>query len=370
MCWRQTKGGPPRYRDERRCQSIEFIFPEFLEFENWSTVLSTSDSAEEAGSFHVGAKHSADSLFDICLRRPRVSGMLDHSARIVTTNIPARLDRMPWTAVRLLSSRWVYVDSGGLEVTLCRFAGRRAFRDSPTLRFSAADVGVAGSAYLAGPCLLRFFWLADGSLGSQEAVLHHALGLSRRDGGDGVFLESLDFALCRFFTGAGIGGEYTAINSTIQELVPARVRGHTDLIINGSFWIGAAAGAAGSIVLLDPALFAPDIGWRVAFFSGAVLGLIVFSCGCGFPKARAGLMTHGYPEKAEAIVAEIERSAGRRKLGQVDLAKPQRLRSRSHTPLQEVFDALFRQHRRRTMIGLALMASQAFFTMPSSLPMH
>jgi MFS family permease len=139
------------------------------------------------------------------------------------------------------------------------------------------------------------------------------------------------------------------------------VRGHTDLIINGSFWIGAAAGAAGSIVLLDPALFAPDIGWRVAFFSGAVLGLIVFFMRMWIPESPRWLATHGHPEKAEAIVAEIERSAGHREIGEVGLVKPQRLRSRSHTPLQEVFDVLFRRHRRRTMVGLALMASQAFF---------
>src|SRR5260370_49266 len=84
------------------------------------------------------------------------------------------------------------------------------------------------------------------------------------------------FALFRFFTGAGIGGEYTAINSTIQELVPARYRGWTDLVINGSFWVGAAMGAAGSIVLLDPQLLAPDTGWRLAFLIGTAIGLVIF----------------------------------------------------------------------------------------------
>ena len=118
------------------------------------------------------------------------------------------------------------------------------------------------------------------------------------------------FALCRFFTGAGIGGEYTAINSTIQELIPARVRGHTDLVINGSFWIGAAVGAAGSLVLLDPDLFAPDIGWRLAFFIGAVLGAIVFLMRLWIPESPRWLVTHGHVDKANAIVEDIERTAG------------------------------------------------------------
>ena len=106
------------------------------------------------------------------------------------------------------------------------------------------------------------------------------------------------FALFRFLTGAGIGGEYTAINSTIQELVPARYRGWTDLVINGSFWVGAALGAAGSIVLLDPALFDPDIGWRCAFLIGAALGLVIFVMRLWIPESPRWLMTHGRAAEA------------------------------------------------------------------------
>jgi MFS family permease len=114
------------------------------------------------------------------------------------------------------------------------------------------------------------------------------------------------FALFRFFTGAGIGGEYTAINSTIQELVPARYRGWTDLIINGSFWIGTALGAAGSLVVLDPNLLPPDLGWRLAFLIGAVLGLVIFLMRLWLPESPRWLMTHGRVEEATAVLDRIE----------------------------------------------------------------
>src|SRR5262249_59039755 len=100
------------------------------------------------------------------------------------------------------------------------------------------------------------------------------------------------FALFRFFTGAGIGGEYTAINSSIQELVPARYRGWSDLTINGSFWIGAALGAAGSLVFLDPNLLAPGLGLRLAFLIGAGLGPVLFLIPLWVPGSPRVLSTH------------------------------------------------------------------------------
>ena len=166
----------------------------------------------------------------------------------------------------------------------------------------------------------------------------------------------------RFITGAGIGGEYTAINSTIQELIPARYRGWTDLVINGSFWIGAAIGAVGSIVLLDPAVLGGDLGWRAAFLIGAVLGVVVFLMRMWIPESPRWLMTHGRIAEAEAIVAAIENDFDRRKHVSPGRRLPRiRLRARSHTPLSEVARTLFRDHRQRTLVGLVLMASQAFF---------
>jgi MFS family permease len=165
------------------------------------------------------------------------------------------------------------------------------------------------------------------------------------------------FALFRFLTGAGIGGEYTAINSTIQELVPARVRGWTDLVINGSFWIGAAIGALGSIVLLDPQVIDPDLGWRVAFLIGATLALVIFIMRLWIPESPRWLMTHGRAGEAERVVAGIEAHFN---LPPADLPRV-RLHVRTSTPLAEVARALFVTHRERTYVGLCLMASQAFF---------
>src|SRR5262249_5103742 len=170
------------------------------------------------------------------------------------------------------------------------------------------------------------------------------------------------FALFRFLTGAGIGGEYAAINSTIQELIPARVRGWTDLAINGSFWMGAALGAAGSIVLLNPALLPLDIGWRVSLATGAALSLVILFMRMWLPESPRWLITHGRAAEAETVVAGIEERF--RRAGHVLEPGPFpkiRLRARSHTPLTEVVSTLFHGLRQRTLVGLVLMAAQAFF---------
>ena len=145
-----------------------------------------------------------------------------------------------------------------------------ALKESPTLQFSNFDVGLANSAYLAGAVLgaLGFGWLTDRIGRKKLFFITLALYLTAT-AATALSWSVASYALFRFLTGAGIGGEYTAINSTIQELVPARYRGWTDLVINGSFWIGAAIGAVAAIVLLDPKLLAPDLGWRLAYFIGA-----------------------------------------------------------------------------------------------------
>src|SRR5688572_6482765 len=198
--------------------------------------------------------------------------------RIIETDIPSRLDGLPWSGfhtrvVAALGITWIL---DGLEVTLAG-ALSGALKESPTLRFSNFDVGLANSAYIAGAVIgaIGFGWLTD-RIGRKK-LFFITLAVYLLATAATAFSWSVgSYALFRFLTGAGIGGEYTAINSTIQELVPARYRGWTDLVINGSFWIGAAIGAAGSIVLLDPTVLAPDLGWRVAFLIGAVLGLVIF----------------------------------------------------------------------------------------------
>src|SRR5262245_41929595 len=198
------------------------------------------------------------------------------NSRVIETSIPARLDNLTWSGfhtrvVLALGITWIL---DGLEVTLAG-ALSGALKES-RLQFSNFDVGLANSAYLAGAVIgaLGFGWLTDRIGRKKLFFITLALYLSAT-AATALSWSVTSYALFRFLTGAGIGGEYTAINSTIQELVPARYRGWTDLVINGSFWIGAAIGAVAAIVLLDPEMLAPDHGWRLAYFIGAVLGLFV-----------------------------------------------------------------------------------------------
>jgi MFS family permease len=283
------------------------------------------------------------------------------AGHIVESDIPARLDRLPWgrfhtLVVAALGVTWIL---DGLEVTLAgSLAG--ALKDSPVLRFSNAEVGLAASAYLAGAVLgaMFFGWLTD-RLGRKKlffitlSVYLVATALTAAS------WNVASFAAFRFFTGAGIGGEYAAINSTIQELIPARVRGWSDLVINGSFWIGAAMGALGSLVLLDPAVIDPEIGWRLAFLIGATLALVIFFMRLWLPESPRWLMTHGHVDEAHRVIDGIEARftdlPPARDLPRV------KLRTRKSTPLWEVAQTLFKRHRQRTYVGLSLMAAQAFF---------
>jgi MFS family permease len=286
------------------------------------------------------------------------------SAAVIATDIPARLDRLPWgrfhtLVVTALGITWIL---DGLEVTLAG-AVSPALKASPQLHFSNADVGLASSAYLAGAVLgaLFFGWLTD-RLGRKRLFFATLAVYLLATAATALSWNLASFALFRFFTGAGIGGEYAAINSTIQELVPARYRGWTDLVINGSFWIGAALGAAGSIVLLDPAVLAPDLGWRCAFLIGAVLGLVIFLMRLWLPESPRWLMTHGRAAEAAAILDRVEASFRARGFAPADEPLPViRLRPRRHTPLGEVATTLFVVERGRTLVGLSLMAAQAFF---------
>lgn len=284
--------------------------------------------------------------------------------RVIETSIPARLDRLRWggfhtRVVAALGITWIL---DGLEVTLAG-ALSGALKQSPTLQFSNFDVGLANSAYLAGAVIgaLGFGWLTDRIGRKKLFFITLALYLAAT-AATALSWSVASYALFRFLTGAGIGGEYTAINSTIQELVPARYRGWTDLVINGSFWIGAAIGAVAAIVLLDPAWFAPDHGWRLAYLIGAGLGLVVFVMRMWIPESPRWLMVHNKPEQAHAIVDEIEKSATLHPEEQPHAPLPKiRLKMRSHTPLGEVARTLFTTYRTRSMVGLVLMGAQAFF---------
>jgi MFS family permease len=280
---------------------------------------------------------------------------------VITTDIPARLDALPWgrfhtRVVLALGITWIL---DGLEVTLAG-ALSGALKNSPTLQFSNLDIGVANSAYLAGAVLgaLGFGWLTD-RIGRRKLFFITLTLYLLATAATALSWSIGSYALFRFLTGAGIGGEYTAINSTIQELVPAHYRGWTDLVINGSFWIGAALGAICAIVLLDPTWIDPELGWRLSFLVGAVLGLVVFVMRLWIPESPRWLMIHGHPDEARRIVEDIERSvphdAPRAALPTITL------RMRTHTPLGEVARTLLHSYRRRTLVGLTLMTAQAFF---------
>src|SRR5437763_7755500 len=228
--------------------------------------------------------------------------------RVIETSIPSRLDSLRWSGfhtrvVLALGITWIL---DGLEVTLAG-ALSGALKESPALRFTNFDVGFANSAYLAGAVLgaIGFGWLTDRIGRKKLFFITLALYLTAT-AATALSWGVASYALFRFLTGAGIGGEYTAINSTIQELVPARYRGWTDLVINGSFWVGAAMGAVSAIVLLDPAVTAPDHGWRLTYLTGACLGLVVFVMRMWITESPCWLLIHGRHDQAHAIVDDIE----------------------------------------------------------------
>ncbi len=275
------------------------------------------------------------------------------------TDIPARLDRLPWTGfhtrvIAALGITWVL---DGLEVTLAgSVAG--ALQQSPVLQLSAAEIGFLGSAYLAGAIMgaLVFGYLTD-RLGRRK-LFFVTLGLYLGATAATAFSWNFaSFAVFRFFTGAGIGGEYAAINSAIQELVPARFRGRTDLAINGSFWLGAAAGALGAVVFLQPGRLPPDWGWRAGFGIGAALGLGILVLRRSIPESPRWLMLHGRLGEAEAVIAAIER---RTETGAFGSAARSRFAAERVTAARMIL-AILRDYPRRALLGLVLMSAQAFF---------
>jgi MFS family permease len=289
---------------------------------------------------------------------------MESSGQAVWTDVPARLDRLPWSpfhrlVVAALGITWIL---DGLEVTLAGSIAA-ALQQSPRLHLSAEEVGLTGTAYLTGAVLgaLFFGYLTD-RLG-RKRLFNVTLGVYLLATAlTALSWDFSSFAIFRFFTGAGIGGEYTAINSAIQELIPARLRGRTDLAINGSFWIGAALGAFGSIWLLDPALLPPELGWRCAFGIGAVLGLVILYLRRFVPESPRWLMIHGRIAEAEATVTEIEGRVGAGTGAALPPASGRvSLVATGGVSLGVLAQTLLRAYPRRTLLGVVLMASQAFF---------
>lgn len=284
--------------------------------------------------------------------------------RVFETTIPQRLDRLPFgrfhiLVIAALGVTWIL---DGLEVTIVgAIAG--ALKENTGLNFSNTDIGLASSAYLAGAVLgaLFFGWLTD-RLGRKKLFFITLATYMLATISTAFSWNLASFALFRFVTGAGIGGEYTAVNSAIQELMPARFRGWTDLAINGSFWLGAAIGALCSIVLLDTSLIAADLGWRLAFAIGGGMSIVIFAMRFWIPESPRWLITHGRAQEAENIVNSIEADVAREGYvwDRTHLATTQ-FKARTHTPLREVATAIFKTNRDRAIVGFGLMAAQAYF---------
>jgi MFS family permease len=284
--------------------------------------------------------------------------------QIYETLIPARLDRLPWSRFHWLlvvglGITWVL---DGLEVTLMG-AISVVLQRPDVLHFSATQIGSISSAYLAGAVLgsLVFGHLTD-RFGRRRfffvSLATYLVGVAFT-----AFSWNLaSFAAFRFLTGAGIGGEYSAVNSAIDELIPARLRGRIDLIINGSFWLGAFAGAASTALILNPAIFAANVGWRCGFLVGAAIGLVILYVRRFIPESPRWLIAHGRRDEAEAIVQGFEASA--RGVSGERLADPHtaplRIHARSRFGLFVILRALIADYRERTILGLALMTAQAF----------
>ncbi|MEY2490809.1 MAG: hypothetical protein QOC70_2751 [Verrucomicrobiota bacterium] len=300
------------------------------------------------------------------------------SGQWIESHVPARLDRLPWSRwhwliVISLGATWIL---DGLEVTLAgSLAGILTHREA--LGLSDAQVGASATFYLAGAVIgALLFGYGTDRLGRKRlffitvAVYLVATALT-------AFSWSFaSYAFFRALTGAGIGGEYAAINSAIDELIPARVRGRVDLMINGSYWIGAALGSAATIVLLDPRLLPVWLGWRLAFGIGATLGLVVIFFRRWIPESPRWLMIHGRNAEAEKIVDEVERTiaADTASSSAVPFGKLRtgadrrysdepatRIRTRTHTPWREIWRTIVHDHRRRSVLGFVLMLTQAFF---------
>ena len=286
----------------------------------------------------------------------------------IESYVPTRLDRMPWSRwhwliVISLGATWIL---DGLEVTLAGSLGGILTRRE-TLGLTDTQVGASATFYLAGAVIgALLFGYGTDRLGRKRlffitvAVFLAATGLT-------AFSWSFaSYAFFRALTGAGIGGEYAAINSAIDELIPARVRGRVDLMINGSYWVGAALGSAATIVLLDPRRLPVWLGWRCAFGIGATLGLVVIFFRRWIPESPRWLMIHGRNDEAEEIVAQVERTimashgtaVSDRSYNGVP---PTRIRTRTHTPWREIWNAIVHEHRRRSLLGFVLMLTQAFF---------
>jgi MFS family permease len=283
--------------------------------------------------------------------------------RTITTDVPARLDRLPWArfhwmVVIGLGTVWIL---DGLEVTIVGSMSEALKPPDTGLGLSNFQIGLAGAVYVAGACLgaLVFGQLTD-RFGRKKLFLITLVLYGIATVLTAFAPNPVWYLACRFLTGAGIGGEYAAINSAIDELIPAQYRGRIDVVINGSFWVGAAAGALLTIPLLDPTVLDRSIGWRLAFGLGAILALGVLLVRRHVPESPRWLFIHGREDDGERIVSDIEE----RVRGEAhELEEPGEtitVRQRHAIGIGEIAKTVFRRYPRRTLLCFALFVGQAF----------
>ncbi|OMH30696.1 MFS transporter [Tersicoccus sp. Bi-70] len=274
------------------------------------------------------------------------------------------MDRLPWAGwhwmiVVGLGTVWIL---DGLEVTIIGSISDRLTEGASGLGLTPADIGLAAAIYVAGACVgsLVFGYLTD-RWGRKRLFMITLLLYLAATVATAFSFNPIFFFICRFFTGAGIGGEYAAINSAIDELIPARHRGIVDLAINGSYWLGAAAGAVLSVVLLNTHLFAADIGWRLAFGLGAVLGLVILLVRRHVPESPRWMFIHGHDRDAETLVDDIEhRVEGETGKTLEPVQQSLTIQQRKSTGFGTIIKVAFGQYPKRSVLGLSLFVGQAF----------
>jgi MFS family permease len=282
----------------------------------------------------------------------------------ITTDIPARLDRLPWArwhwvVVLGLGTVWIL---DGLEVTIVGSIAGRLTEKGSGLGITESQIGVAAGVYVAGACAgaLFFGYLAD-RLGRKKLFLITLSVYLVATVATAFSKNPMFFFACRFFTGAGIGGEYAAINSAIDELIPARIRGRVDLIINGSFWLGTAFGAALSVFLLNKNFFAADLGWRLAFGLGAIFGLVILLVRRNVPESPRWMFIHGKEDEAEQVVQDIESQVEESTDEQLDgVDEDITVRQRTSTGFGEIARTMITTYPKRSVLGVSLFVGQAF----------
>jgi MFS family permease len=285
-------------------------------------------------------------------------------SRTIRTAIPARLDRLPWSGfhwriVVALGTVWIL---DGLEVTIVGAIAPRLTETGSGIHLNSAQIGIAASVYVAGACIgaLVFGQLTDRYGRKRLFMVTLAVYLLATVATAFAFAPWY-FFLFRFFTGLGIGGEYSAINSAIDELIPARNRGQVDLSINGSYWAGSACGGLAALVLLDPSIFPKDLGWRLAFGLGAIIGAGIMLVRRRVPESPRWLLIHGREAEAERIVSEIEAEV-QADTG-VELPEADQtitIRVREAISFRELASAAIKRYPRRAALGLSLFIGQAF----------